>query len=164
MIAALVDLLAISYQAGDMAQLEAIARSMLAAIPDDIVAVQFLGLALYQTGHINKAYETFKRLASDNRPLETGDAALTCEFASTVSYRLATQAYSGLADAWYRIALVLRRFDLPQAASRALAASSAARPSPGWPGDAVAARPLRNGGIGNGSEEDPAAPGFVAGP
>lgn len=162
MITALVDLLAISYQAGDMAQLEVIARSMLAAIPDDIVAVQFLGLALYQTGHINKAYETFKCLASEKYPLETGDAGADCEFASAVSYRLATQAYSGLADAWYRIALVLRRFDLHQAASRALAASSAARPVYGLPGNPVAAKPPRIGVVG--SEEYRAATGFAAGP
>ncbi len=46
MILALVDYLGAFYQASNLGQVEAIARTMLAAISDDLVALQFLGLAL----------------------------------------------------------------------------------------------------------------------
>ncbi len=46
MITALIDLMGACHQAGNLSQMEAIARSILAAIPEDMVALQFLGLAL----------------------------------------------------------------------------------------------------------------------
>ena len=47
MINALFDLLGAFYQSGDLAQAEWIARSILQAIPDDSVSLQFLGLVYY---------------------------------------------------------------------------------------------------------------------
>lgn len=43
---ALIDLLAIFYQNGNLERMEVIARSMLAAVPNDMVALQFLALSL----------------------------------------------------------------------------------------------------------------------
>lgn len=127
MIAALVDCLATFYQTGDLAQMEMIARSMLAAIPDDLVALQFLGLALYQGGHMDGAYRLFKRAADSVGHLPEPGGVTDCESASSVSYREATRAHSGLADGWYRIALAMRNFGLHQPASRAFAAAAQAR-------------------------------------
>jgi tetratricopeptide (TPR) repeat protein len=130
MISALVEYLAIFYQAGDLAQVEVIARSMLAAIPDDIVALQFLGLALYQLGRTDQAYRLFKRVALRQDRRDVADPTV-CEHASDASYREATQAYSGLAEGWSRIAVVLTKFGFHKQAASALAAASASRGSPG---------------------------------
>jgi hypothetical protein len=49
MINALFDLLGMFYQSGDFVQAEWMARSVLLAIPDDIVSLQLLGLVYYRT-------------------------------------------------------------------------------------------------------------------
>ncbi|TMQ76415.1 hypothetical protein [Candidatus Accumulibacter phosphatis] len=51
MIDALFDLLGTFYQSGNFEQAEWIARSILQAIPDDIVSLQFLGLLYTVRGH-----------------------------------------------------------------------------------------------------------------
>ena len=127
MIPAMVDLLAVFYQTGNLVRLEAVARSMLAAIPNDAVALQFLGLALYLTGRIEDSYRVFKRVAapfgdSPALPLET-----TCEMAAAVSYREAVRPNSGLADGWKRIAEILGEFRFHKAAARAFKAAQATR-------------------------------------
>lgn len=127
MISALVDYLAIFYQTDNMAQVEVIARSMLAAIPDDLVALQFLGLALYQMGRVDQAYQMFKRVAARQEQHEGGDGSTVCEPASVASYREATRAHSGLAEGWYRIALALNRFGFHKPATLAFKAASTAR-------------------------------------
>ena len=123
MIAALVDYLAMFYQTGNMEQMEVVARSMLAAIPDDVVALQFLGLALYQMGYVDRAHKMFKRVADKHALLTVENDPTLCESASVVSYREATRPHSGLADALYRIAMVLNRFGLHKPATRAFAAA-----------------------------------------
>jgi tetratricopeptide (TPR) repeat protein len=123
MISALIDILAIYYQAGDMAQEEVIARSMLAAIPDDMVALQFLGLALYKMGHLDQAYRVFKQVVVRTDPIGEPDGSVACETASIVSYREATRPHSVLADAWYQISVALQRIGLHQPAIRALEVS-----------------------------------------
>ena len=127
MITALIDYLAMFYQTGNLAQVEAISRSMLAAIPDDLVALQFLGLALYQMGRDDDAYQAFKRVAARLHRHEKAGGSSGCEAASAVSYREATRAYSGLADGWHRIALVLNKFGFHSPAARAFEAELAAR-------------------------------------
>lgn len=127
MISALIDYLAIFYQSGNLEQMEVIARSMLAAMPDDIVALQFLGLALYQMGRTDVAYQMFKRAASRLDYQGDGSDPTICEPASVVSYREATRAHSGLADGWYRIALALDKFGFHKPATRAFDAALAAR-------------------------------------
>ena len=134
MITALVEYLTMFYQTGNMAQMEVIARSMLAAIPDDLVALQFLGLALYQSGRVDDAYRALTKVADrlDN-PIEQ-NVGTDCESASAASYRAATREQSGLADGWYRIALVLNSFGFHNPATRAFEAASASRGLPGAAG------------------------------
>jgi hypothetical protein len=127
MITALVDYLAMFCQAGNVEQMEMIARSMLAAIPGDLVALQFLGLALYQRGHVDDAYRTFKQVADDLEQQEEWDGQSVCEPASVVTLRVATQAHSGLSEGWNRIALILNKFGLHKSADRALEAALASR-------------------------------------
>jgi cytochrome c-type biogenesis protein CcmH/NrfG len=126
MIYALVDHLAMFYQSGNMTQVEAIARSMLTAIPDDIVALQFLGLALYQMGRVDDARRAFKRVAVTQAQQEHCANDTSCEPAHRAMLRAATRAHSGLAEGWYRIALALNKFGFDQPATRAFAAAMAA--------------------------------------
>jgi hypothetical protein len=126
MISALVDHLASFYQSGNMAQVEVISRSILTAIPEDIVALQFLGLALYRMGRIEDARRTFRRLASmPEQTVECGSRN-GCEPAHCATFRAATQPHSGLADGWHRIGLALIEFGFHNPARRAFAAAFAA--------------------------------------
>ena len=129
MIYALIDLLSTFYQAGNLEQIEAISRSMLSATPDDLVALQFLGLALYQTGRIDDAYEAFKRVAA--RASESVNFAnpTTCESTATVSYREAIRPGSGLADGWQKIAQIMTKFGFRKSATSAYEAARTARSS-----------------------------------
>jgi hypothetical protein len=136
MIPALVEYLATFYQKGNLAQVEVIARSMLVAIPDDIVALGFLGLALYQMGRIDDAYSALKRVAFRVDEQKESEDCGVCEQAGIATFRAATQAHCGLADGWYRIALLLDLFGFKKPASCAFEAASAARGSAeGFPCD-----------------------------
>lgn len=127
MIPALVEHLATFYQTGNLAQVEVIARSMLAAVPKDVVALQFLGLALYQMGRVDDARRAFKRVAAMLDQQQEWDGRTVCEPAHVAIFRAATRAGSGLADGWYRIALALKFFGLHKPAARAFEAALAAR-------------------------------------
>ena len=126
MISLLVEYLSIFYQAGDTVQLEVIARSLLAAIPDDLVALQFLGMALYQMGRVDDAYQAFKQVATKQDQAVALSRASDCESSSDVSYREATSVHSGLADAWHQIAQILIKFGFQRPADRAHQAAAAA--------------------------------------
>lgn len=119
MIAALVNLLATFYQTGDLQQMETIARSMLAAIPNDLVALQFLGLALYRMGRRDEAYQAFRKVAARLERTPGTTYPTTCEQATSVSYREAIRASSGLAEGWQQIAGVMARLGFQKAAIRA---------------------------------------------
>lgn len=125
MITAFIDFLAQFYQTGNLAQMEVIARSMLAAIPDDLVALQFLGLALYQTGRFDEAYRALKRAADIQDLSELRKVSPEFGSVGTVVQREATRAYSGLADGWSRIAQILRRFRMYKSSNRAFEAALA---------------------------------------
>lgn len=127
MISILVDNLALFYQTGNLAQVGLIARSMLTIVPDDLVALQFLGLALYQMGHVDAAHLAFKRVSSRMDQQEEWQGSTVCEPAHVATYRAATRAHSGLADGWYRIALALKEFGFNRPAARAFEAAVAAR-------------------------------------
>lgn len=126
MIAALVDLLATFYQAGNLQQVETIARSMLATIPNDLVALQFLGLALYRTGRRDEAYRAFGKAAARLERTPATAYPTTCEQAAIASYRKAVHAESGLAEGWQQIADALARFGFEKAATRAREAARTA--------------------------------------
>ena len=70
-------------------------------------------------GHLDQAYRIFKQVVAKGDPIVKIEGSIVCEPASTVSYREATRAYSGLADAWYQIALSLQRFGFDKPATRA---------------------------------------------
>lgn len=129
MISALIDLLGQFYQIGDVPQMETIARSMLASIPDDLVALQFLGLALYQMGRLDSARRVFSRVADkfEKQPSSAFPVATVIEPASNASYREATRPGSMLAEGWYRIGLALNRFGFDKSAIHAFQAAITAR-------------------------------------
>ena len=130
MIPAMVDLLATFYQSGNLVRMEAIARTMLAVIPNDVVALQFLGLSLYLTGRIEDAYRVFKRAAAPSADSAAAPQPMDCEPAATVSYREAVRPGSRLADGWLRIAEILREFRLHKIAAQALEAARVSRGLP----------------------------------
>ncbi|TRZ55407.1 MAG: tetratricopeptide repeat protein [Rhodocyclaceae bacterium] len=127
MISLLVEYLSIFYQTGDTAQLAVIARSLLAAIPDDLVALQFLGMALYQMGRIDDAYRVFKQVATKQDPDVVPGGSSDCQSASVISYREATEVHPGLADGWHQIAEILNKFGFQPQADRAYQAAAASR-------------------------------------
>lgn len=126
MITALIDLLSTFYQAGNPGQMAMIARSMLATIPNDVVAMQFLGLALYQLGRIEAAHRIFRKVAEDLETEPRVELPTTLESAAITNYREATQPGSGLGEAWYRIGSIASRFGFHNAAERAFQASRTA--------------------------------------
>ena len=125
MINALFDLLGMFYQNGDLAQAEWMARSIMQAIPDDVVSLQFLGLVYYRTERRDQAEQVFSA-ADGNAPVHT-DGSLQ---ASAQCLQAASGHGSALASAWYDLGLVLFRLRrYPQAISALQAAVSA---RPGW--------------------------------
>lgn len=127
MITALLDLFGSYYVAGNVSQMTTIARSLLTAIPDDVVALQFLGLALYRMGRIEAARQVLARVSAKLARPAGRRPATTGELASAMLYREATSPASGLAEAWQHIAQVLRGFGFRQAAHQAWQASLASR-------------------------------------
>ena len=61
MITALIDLMGACFQAGNPGQMATVARSILASIPGDVVALHFLGFAFYQMGHTEAARRVFSQ-------------------------------------------------------------------------------------------------------
>jgi tetratricopeptide (TPR) repeat protein len=122
MINALFDLLGTFYQSGEFAQAEWMARSILQAIPDDLVSLQLLGLVYYRTRRRSEAMQAFNAAEGDvHRPTGSLHASAQC-------LQAASGHGSTLAGAWYELGLLLfrlRRF--PQAIS-ALQAALSARP------------------------------------
>jgi tetratricopeptide (TPR) repeat protein len=113
MIRTLVDLLGNFYARNDFANFEAIARSLLEAIPNDQVSLQFLGLAYYRTGRINDALQVFDRLVRRRQPdpgapAESAEAGLALDdSAAAVCYQEATRDRPDLARAWYDVGTTL---------------------------------------------------------
>lgn len=126
MITALAECLATFHQSGNIAQVEVIARTMLAAMPDDPVALQFLGLALYQTGRIAEAQQVLERVATRTGRPTDANTHCDCESTAAATFRAATRVHPGLADGWYRVALVMDQFGFHQSAEAAFEASLAA--------------------------------------
>ncbi len=127
MIPAFVEYLATFHQTGNSVQMEVIARSLLAAVPNNVVALQFLGLALYQMGRVDDARQTFKRVAATLDHQEKSDGCGDCESAHAAVFRAATRAHSGLADGWDRIAVALNKFGFHKPAARAFKAGLTSR-------------------------------------
>jgi tetratricopeptide (TPR) repeat protein len=124
MISALLELLGTYYQAGNLSQVEAIARTMLNAIPDDVVALQFLALALHQRGRIKDAYALLRKAAESHHG--DGRYPSTGERAAAACYREATRFGSRLAGGWYQISRLLTYYGFKDQAARALRSAQAA--------------------------------------
>lgn len=127
MITALVDLMAACHQAGNPSQMAIIARSILASIPEDVVALHFLGLALYQMGHIEDARLAFSRACAHPKRRRKLDRATTGEAATTTVYRAASTPAAGLGEAWQHIARAMHKLGFHHGAARAYQTSLAAR-------------------------------------
>ncbi len=128
MINALFDLLGMFYQSGDFVQAEWIARSILQAIPDDIVSLQLLGLVYYRTERRALAMQAFGAAAGDTRD-SSGAAAVDRSLqASAQCLQAASGHGSALAGAWYELGLVLFRLRRYPQAINALRAALSARP------------------------------------
>lgn len=127
MITALLDLMATCYQAGNPGQMATVARSVLASIPEDIVALHFLGLALYQMGHTDAARRVFGKACATPKRRRKTDRATTGEQAATTMLREASAPAAGLSQAWRHIALAMRELGFRRAAARAYRTSLAGR-------------------------------------
>jgi tetratricopeptide (TPR) repeat protein len=128
MISTLLDMLGAYYQAGNLEQMEAIARTLLSAIPDDVVALQFLALALHQRGRIRDAYAFLRQAVErqENPAAETSRYPTTGEPAAVACYREATRFGSRLAGGWYQISRLLAHYGFKEQAERAFRSARAA--------------------------------------
>ena len=127
MLTALIDLMGAYHHAGNLSQMAVIARSILAAIPDDVVALQFLGLALYQMGRIEAARRVFSRVCAIRARGQESDLETTGEMAGATIYREARAPASGLSDAWQQVAQAMSRLGFRGAANQAYEMSLAAK-------------------------------------
>lgn len=127
MITALIDLMGTYYQAGNLPRMVVIARSILASIPEDVVALQFLGLALYQMGRIEAARQVFGRVCARGSKPQANDLVTTGESAATTILRVARAPASGLSDAWQHIAHAMHSLGFCNAATQAYETSLAAK-------------------------------------
>lgn len=126
MISTLVELLGDFYARNDFANFEAIARSLLATIPNDQVALQFLGLVYYRTGRVDDAIEVFEQVQrqpapSDKPPTDADSAAEVC-------YQEATRHNPKLAKTWYDVGTTLLALGKLKQAVRAFRSALSAQP------------------------------------
>ena len=128
MIDTLFDLLGMFYQRGEFGRAERLALNILRSIPEDPVAMQFLGLVYYRTRRRCEAIAAFDVAdgAVDGPLLQfRGDQTLC---ASAQCLRAASRSGSTLAGAWYELGLVQLRLRRYPQAIRAWQAALSARP------------------------------------
>jgi tetratricopeptide (TPR) repeat protein len=129
MIDALFDLLGTFYQSGNFEQAEWIARSILQAIPDDIVSLQFLGLLYYRTRRRAQAVQVFAAAAGEAPASAVPPALATaaCKLRHSAGARRAPAARHWPAPGMTSGRLLLRLGHRQQAVD-ALQAAIAAQP------------------------------------
>lgn len=134
MIGALLDLLGDSYVKGHFTQVETIARSLLSAVPDDRVSLQFLGLAYYRSGRVEQAIDVFAQLVERRRPstsprrLSWRDSRPTRrESPAAVCYEEATRPSADLARTWFDLGRVFDELGEPGKALAAFRSALAAQ-------------------------------------
>lgn len=136
MIGALMELLGGYYVRGNFAQVEAIARSLLTAVPDDRVSLQFLGLAYYRSGRVDQAIEVFKKVVNRRRKPSlrmpgrrvSREAVEEAPLPAAVCYAEATHPSPDLARTWYDLGLVLVELGEPEKAVSAFQSALVAQP------------------------------------
>lgn len=132
MIGALVELLNNYYQSGDLTQVEVMARTIRAAIPDDVVSLQILGLAYLKTGRTADALNLFRKAerkntkAADIESVASGNRQI--ELAATACYREATRKHAGFGRLWYDLGIALVSLKRPKQAIWAFRSALIARP------------------------------------
>jgi Flp pilus assembly protein TadD len=136
MIRTMMDLLSTYYQNSDWINVETITHTILAAIPDDPVSLQFLGLVYYKTGRLGDAVQIFNRLVSreertselkiklGKQHLSRGDytAAAAC-------YEEATRLDPKLATAWHDLGVALTELGQRKQAMAAFRSALIAHPT-----------------------------------
>ena len=148
MIGTLVDLLGSFYVDNDLTQFETIARTLHASVPEDLVSLQFLGLACYRTGRVDEAVSIFdkvlrrrsKLLADDS--VQDAHAIAGDDSCAAVCYQEATRHNPRLAKAWYDLGAVLLKLKKSELAISAFRNFLTAQPVP-----AVALAALQQVGI-----------------
>ncbi len=134
MISTLVELLSNFYARNDFTNVEAIARSLLAAIPNDQVSLQFLGLAYYRSGRIKDAINIFDKVVHRRKPqpeLEAkhNDTGLSHgDLAAAVCYQEATRLNPNLSQAWLDLGSTLLALDKHEQAIPAFRSALIAQP------------------------------------
>ena len=153
MIRTLIDLLGNFYARNDFANFEAIARSLLNAIPNDQVSLQFLGLVYYRTGRINDAIRVFERVvrrchpdpAAADEPAAAGRGL--DDSAAAVCYEEATRDRPDLARAWYDVGTTLVELGKVEQALPAFRSALSAEPENAQAMLAVGQTALRTGDL-----------------
>lgn len=102
MISIMLDFLATYHQQGDANGMFSAAQALLNAIPDDLVALQFMGLALFWMGHKERALALFGKAATVLQRTPEPVPAHVCERAASITLQEA--ARPELAGAWQQIA------------------------------------------------------------
>jgi Flp pilus assembly protein TadD len=158
MISTLVDLLGNFYARNDFANFEAIARSLLNAIPNDQVSLQFLGLVYYRTGRINDAVQIFDRVvrrrhAHPQQPAELTESELApSESAAAVCYQEATHDRPELAQAWYDVGTTMVKLGKAKEALPAFRSALTAQPESTQAMLAIGQTALRTGDLASAEE------------
>ena len=130
MIPALMELMNTCYHCGDFDQLGAVARTLLNAVPDDIVSAHFLALAYIKTGRPRDASSLFERLRRrmqtlSRRPRSERGAV---QPAREVCLSVATERDPEYASTWLSLALDLEQAGRGHEAIAMLRLAVAARP------------------------------------
>lgn len=135
MISTLVDLLGNFYANNDFTHVETIARTLHASIPDDLVSLQFLGLAYYRSGRVDEAVSIFDKVLRRRKTLADADPKVaTNEIAgddscAAVCYQEATKRNPWLAKAWYDLGAILLKLKKSELAMPAFRSFVAAQPA-----------------------------------
>jgi hypothetical protein len=127
MLRTLFQMLGDNYGQTRLRDVEVIVRSILAAVPGDATALQFLGLVYYRTGRRPDALRAFARAASAPDPGEVFFDR-NCFSAAAACQREAQRPSSGLAFAWYDMGVSLAELGYPHRAVCAFRASLVSRP------------------------------------
>jgi tetratricopeptide (TPR) repeat protein len=157
MIRTLVDLLGNFYARNDFANFEAIARSLLAAIPNDQVSLQFLGLVYYRTGRINDAIQVFDRVVRRRARAEIPAEQAASEVApgdsaAALCYQEATRDRPELARAWYDVGTTLVELGKVEQALPAFRSALSAQPESSQAMLAIGQTALRAGDLASAEE------------
>ncbi len=138
MLHTLFQLVGIRYSCGDFNAVESTARSILETVPNNLAALQFLGLAYYRSGRKAEALQILEAEAPQQDPASRFEAEPGDDFLSRNGYSAAaachveaTQRNRDLALAWYDLGVLLDELGRPEPALRAFQSALAACPDYG---------------------------------